>query len=316
MIALVAGGLAGAALLAVASEHLVRGAARLSAALRVAPAVVAAVVIGFGTSTPELALGGIAAGQGRLDLAVGNIVGSNLANVSLVLGLAAVVAVIHVDTDLLRGQALVSTAAVVLFGALLVLGGGLGRAEGVGLLAVLAAALVWMVRRARSEPPDELGREVQEFVDGAPLRGGREALRVAAGLAGTLVGAQLVVWAATGIASDLGLAEGFVGVTVVAVGTSLPELVTAVQAGRRGEHDLIVGNVLGSNLFNSLGVAGLAAVIGPGEVVDRTLIQVGVPVMVVAALLGWALMARGRRVTRGEGVILLVGYAACLPLLG
>lgn len=316
MIALVAGGALGVALLALASDHLVLGAARLAAILRMPPAVVAALVIGFGTSSPELALGAIAAAQGQIDLAIGNVIGSNLANVTLVLGVAALVGSIAVTSRVLRVEGVASVVSVLVFAGVLVWAGGLSRLDGVVLLVALVVGLAWMIGRSRREGPDELAREVGEFVESATrIRVGPEALRSLVGLAGTLIGAQLVVWSATGVAERLGLAEGFVGVTLVAVGTSLPELVTAAQASRRGEHDLIIGNLLGSNLFNSLGVAGVAALVGPGAVSDTRLLTVGVPAMVAAVLVSFAFMMRRGRVTRPEAVLLLVGYAVCLPLL-
>ena len=312
MLAAIAAGALGLALLAYASDQFVIGAARAATLLRLSPVVIGAVVIGFGTSAPELLVSSLAAAQGTLDIAVGNIVGSNIANLTLVLGAAALVTPIVVTTAVMRREAPLSFLSVALF-ALLVQGGA-GRLEGTVLLLAVAASL-WVVLRAAREDDPLLTSEVEEFVTAGVPSPRRETVRITLGLLGTLAGAQLLVWAATTISAELGLAEGFVGLTVVAIGTSLPELATAVQAGRKGETDLIVGNLLGSNIFNSTIVAGTAAMIGPGLPIDPTLTGLATILMVGVAALASAAMATGQRVVRWEGALLLVGYAATLPFL-
>ena len=311
LVALLAG-TAGVVLLAYASDQFVIGAARAATLLRLSPIVIGAVVIGFGTSAPELLVSALAAGQGTLDVAVGNVVGSNIANLSLVLGAAALFTPIAVSATVLRREAPLSFATVALFA--LLVQGGLGLAEGAVLLAALAGGLWLILRSAREDDPTLTG-EVEDFLaPGVPSRR-RESIRIVVGLAGTLAGAQLLVWAATTLAAELGLAEGFVGLTIVAIGTSLPELATAVQAARKAETGLIVGNLLGSNLFNSTMVAGTAALIGPGIPLDPTLTGLATILMVVVAALATTAMATGHRVLRWEGALLLVGYLAVLPLL-
>lgn len=312
MLAALVAGAVGIVLLAYASDQFVIGAARVAALLRLSPVIIGAVVIGFGTSAPELLVSALAAGQGTLDVGVGNVVGSNIANLSLVLGAAAVFTPITVGATVLRREAPLSFATVVLFA--LVVQGGLGLLEGSVLLAALVASLWLLLRSAREDDPVLTG-EVEEFLTQSRPSPGPETVRVIAGLVGTLVGAQLLVWAATTLAELLGLAEGFVGVSVVAIGTSLPELATAVQAARKSETGLIVGNLLGSNVFNSTMVAGTAAMIGPGIPLDPTLTGPATIIMVVIAAVAAAAMATGRRVVRWEGAVLLVGYAAVLPFL-
>lgn len=304
---------AGLALLTKAADQFVVGAARLSALLRISPIVIGAVVIGFGTSTPELFVSALAAGQGDLDLAVGNIVGSNIANLSLVLGIAVLIAPFATSSKVLRREAPLAVAASLLFTLLLV--GGLTRADGVVLVIVLVLVLASILRDARVSADRELTGEVRDFVGEAPPRAPAESVRTALGLVGTLAGAQLLVWGATRAATEVGLSEGFIGLTLVAVGTSLPELVTAIQAARRGEDELLVGNLLGSNIFNSLAVSGAAALVGPGAVADRDLLVVAAPLMLAVGVLAWASMWTRHRLDRWEGAVLLGTYPAAVALM-
>ena len=312
MVLAVAGILFGLALLTFAADSFVVGAARLAVLLRISPIVVGAVVIGFGTSAPELLTSGLAAANGRIDLAVGNIVGSNVANLTLVLGVAALVTPIVVGSSVLRREAPLSLAAVLVFG--LAVQNGLTTIEGVVLAVVLAGSLLAIIALSRGSD-DALLADVEGFLAGSIPSPARETVRVVLGLGGTVAAAWVLVESAIRVASELGLAEGFVGFTVVAVGTSLPELATAVQAARRGETDLIVGNLLGSNLFNAAAVGALAAFVGTGEVPDPNMTGVGVGLMIGLALLATVFMVTGRRVVRWEGALLLVGYFAVLPLL-
>lgn len=304
----------GLVVLTKAADVFVSGAARLSAAMNVPPVIIGAAVIGFGTSAPEMVVSAIAAVQGKLDLAVGNVIGSNVANLSLVLGVASLLCVMSVASGVLRKEAPLSTAAVLLFAVLVQ--GGLQRWEGGLLLAALIAALVWLFTGNAQGEDNELLAEVDEFLDDDdPPAVRTEALRSLIGLVGVIVGAQLAVTGASSIAEELGLGEGFVAVTLVAVGTSLPELMTAIAAARKGEDELIVGNLLGSNLFNSLAVGAIAGLIGPGPLEDDKLATVGVGAMVLIALGAWLFMATQRRVAKWEAAALLGAYAVTLPLL-
>lgn len=304
----------GLAVLVKAADVFVGGAARLSAALKVPPVIIGAAVIGFGTSAPEMVVSAIAASQGKLDLAVGNVIGSNVANLSLVLGVASLLCVMTVSSGVLRKEAPLSTAAVVLFAVLVQ--DGLARWEGGVLLVSLIAALVYLFTGNAQGEDSELLAEVDEFLhEDEPLSVTRESLFTLAGLIGVIVGAQLAVTGASNIADELGLGEGFVAVTLVAIGTSLPELMTAVAAARKGEDELIVGNLLGSNLFNSLAVGAIAGLVGPGSLDDDKLASIGVGAMVLIAAGAWIFMASQRRVNKGEAVALLLAYAVTVPLL-
>jgi cation:H+ antiporter len=311
-----AGMVIGLALLAFASDWFVVGAARVATMLRVPAVVVGAIVIGFGTSAPEMLVTILASARGEASLAVGNVVGSNLANLTLVLGTAALIAPIIVSSRTLRREAPLSTAAVCLFGAALL--AGLTTVTGVLLLVTLAIVLFVVVRTAvqsRRSDEAELQFEVAEYEDAATSGLSREVGRSAIGLGGTLLGAQLVVSSALSVAQGLGLSEGFVGLTIVAIGTSLPELVTAIQGARRGEHDLVVGNVLGSNLFNSLAAGGLIGVVAGTVTAEGRMIW-SLALMVGVALFVGLVMVWRRTLRRIEAAVLLVGYAAIVPLLG
>lgn len=314
-------------MLAKAADAFVVGAARLAVTLRLSPVVVGAVVLGFGTGAPELLVSTLAAARGSLDIAAGNVVGSNLANLTLVLGVAGVLARPRTLPRVVRREAPLSLATVALFA--LMLQGGLTRWEGLALLAALAAAVLVMLRATAPGPDDpavaEFVHEVEEVVEApgeqalpdvaaAPV--GRDWAGVALGLLGTVAGAQLLVVGAQRIAADLRLSGGFVGLTLVAVGTSLPELVTAIQSARRNETALLAGNVLGSNVFNSTAVGGIAALVGPGVISDAGLTVVAASSMVAVAALAWLFLGRGGRLTRSEAVLLLAVYAGTLPFLG
>jgi cation:H+ antiporter len=313
---LVAGCGLGLVVLLVAADQLVLGSARVAAWLRVPPTVVGIVVVGFGTSAPELVVSGLATAAGKPGLAVGNVVGSNVANLTLVLGIAGLAGTVVATSSVLRREAPLSMASVALFAVLV--RDGLGRGDGLLLAAALLACLGVLVAGALRRPADALGGDVAEFVDGeARHRWPAELARTALGLAGTLAGAQLLVWGGGGVAGRTGLPQALVGATVVAVGTSAPELATAVQAARRGEAELLVGNVLGSNLFNSLAVGAVVALAGGGTAtVDATLTGVAVPLMVGVSLVAWWFLFRDRRLRRWEAAVLLAAWPAAVALLG
>lgn len=305
--------LVGLVVLTFASDQFVAGAARLAVRLRLPAVLIGALVIGFGTSAPELVVSGLAAARGLLDFAAGNIIGSNVANLSLVLGTASVVTPVAISDSVLRRELPISTGAVLVYAG--ALQGGLSRWEGGLLLVGLTAALWWIVRTSRTGD-DRLESEVDEVLeddDGPRLV--VEIPRTLLGLGGTVAAAQLLISGATGVADRLGLAEGFVGLTIVAIGTSLPELATAVQAARRRETDLIVGNLLGSNVFNSLAVGGLAGVVGPGQLEDPGLAGLATLLMLGVVLGAATFMLVRRRLGPVEGLLLLGAYVGTLPLL-
>ena len=304
---------AGLLVLTVAADRFVLGAARLSSALAVSPVIVGVIVIGFGTSAPEMVVTVLAAVQGEADLAFGNIVGSNTANVLLVLGAAALLSPIAVAVTTLRREVPLMLLAVILLAAVT----GDGRAQvlaGVALLAAGVGVAVLLIRSALSDRTGALAMadEIDAFGRGGTPRVCPSALLALAGLIGTVVGAQLLVVGATGLAEALGVTQAVIGLTVVAIGTSLPELVTAVAAARRGEPDLVVGNVLGSNLFNSLLIAGTAAVIGDVQLDPAFPRALGI--MVASCVLAGFFLFTGRRLARREGGALLLLFVVVIWL--
>jgi cation:H+ antiporter len=312
MLLAILGVVAGLALLTYAADQFVIGAARIATVLKLSPVVIGAVVIGFGTSAPEMVVSGLAAGQGSLDIAFGNIVGSNVANLTLVLGAAALVTPILVHSPVLKREAPLSLGLVVAFAILVQTG--LSRIDAAILGTLLLAALAYILIASRAGD-ESLTGEVEEFLTKAPPSMRKESIRTGLGLLGTLAAAQLLVVSASTIAGELGLSEGFIGLTVVAIGTSLPELATSLQAARKQETDLIIGNLLGSNMFNSGAVAAVAGLAGPGQLTDPTIVGLATTVMVVLAVAATVFMVTGKRVARWEGALLLVAYAATIPFL-
>jgi cation:H+ antiporter len=301
----------GVVLLAVGADWFVTGAAGMSRRFGVNPTLIGALVIGFGTSAPELLASVMAGLSGELDVALGNVIGSNTANLSLVLGGAALLAPIAVADVALRREGLLCLAATGLLTVML-LDGGLGRIEGLLLVASMLASSVIMIRAARRRPPGPLEQDTLEFIDEQldPPTTLRNLIgRTVAGLAATVGGAHLLLTGALDAATTAGLSGGFVGVTIVAVGTALPEIFTSLHGARRGETELVVGNVLGSNLFNTLLVAGTTMLIAPGPV-DRTLVYVAAPLMLLLTVATITTMWRTKQVTRRAGVLLLVGFVA------
>ena len=298
----------GLGLLVYAADNFVLGSARLATLLDMSPVVIGAVVMGFGTSAPEMLVSAIAAGGGDRDLGVGNIVGSNVANLTLVLGTAAFVTRMTISRTTVRREIPLAIGASIVF-AVFVVDGELARWEGAVLAAGLVAVVGFLVRQGLAEDVvDDDGDE--------PLELRQEVLRAAGGLVGTVIGAQLVVWGATGVADAWGVSGGFIGFSLVALGTSLPELVTCVACARRSETELIVGNLFGSNIFNSLAVGGAMGLVGPGDIGDDLLTGVGLALMLAIAFIALGLAAKGLFVDRRAGIVLLTLYVACMAVLG
>jgi cation:H+ antiporter len=304
----------GLVLLTKSADQFVLGAARVSLALRLSAVVVGAVVVGFGTSAPELLVSALAALGGDAEIGLGNIIGSNVANLTLVLGTAAIIVPIGIHSDTLRREAPIMVASTVVFGVLVQ--GGIAWWEACILVALLIVVIVVIVRSG-GVPDPELEAEVDEYADTVHVhRLKSEVIRTLLGLVGTVLGAQLLVSGAVEIADAAGLSGGFVGFTLVAIGTSLPELVTSIAAARAGETDLIVGNLLGSNIFNALLVGASLALAGTGGIDAPALLGRGVIMMVVVAVGAALLMAHNRSVVRWEGVVLMCTYVLTVVLLG
>ncbi|MXZ89652.1 MAG: calcium/sodium antiporter [Dehalococcoidia bacterium] len=300
---------AGLGLLLAGAWLLVRSASRLAMAFGLSPVIVGATVVAFGTSAPEFVVG-LAAGVGGAGaLAVGSVFGSNITNVALVLGIAAVIRPMDVHPRLLRWEMpvlLAATAAVAGLG----LTGTIGHATG----ALLFLALVLFIGLSLWRQPDAAETLAADHVP-APAgkldrRGlaGQSAL-LALGVGGLAIGSELVVNGATGIAGRAGISEVAIGVTVVAIGTSMPEIVTTAVAALRGNHDIALGNVVGSNVFNLLGVLGLTGAVATLPI-DSSLYLFEVPALAVSTIVLFALSWSDTRITRWEGAVLLAAYVA------
>jgi len=298
--------LVGLAVLVWAADQFVLGSARLATILDLPPVVVGAVVMGFGTSAPEMIVSAIAASGGDQALGVGNIVGSNVANLTLVLGTAAFVTTMAIPKVVFRREGPLSLAAAALF-AYFVVDGSIDRWEGVVLLVALVAVVIYLITSGMHDADAD--------DDPGDLKLSVEALRALIGLVGTIAAAQMVVVGATDLADEFGVSGGFIGFSLVALGTSLPELVTVVACARRAETELIVGNLFGSNIFNALAVGGAMGVIGPGMIDDDSLTGLGLAVMLAVAVIAFITGFIGKKVGRIDGAILLALYVAAMVLL-
>lgn len=305
----------GLAALFTGAEAVVRGAARLAQLLGARPLVIGLTIVGMGTSAPEVVVSAVAAARGESAVALGNVLGSNIANVGLILALAALVCPMRADIGLLRRETpLLLAFSVGCYG--LAWTGAYTRWQGALLLVGLVAFVRLALRWARSEPV-AIEREFAEF-EGKLLAGASSPVRatsfVAAGLILLLVGGHVLVVAAVSLARSAGISEAAIAATLVAAGTSLPELATSLVAAARRQPDIAVGNIIGSNLFNLLGVLGLAAVIRPVEV-SLAQRDFEFPVMLAFTAAAAVMLRTGHRFTRVEGALLLAAYAAFCWLL-
>ena len=304
---------AGIALLWVSADPFVVTSARLARIWGVSPVLVGALVIGFGTSAPELVVSGLAAARGELAESIGNVVGSNAANLSLVLGISAVMSPVVGQIRIIRREGIITLAAM---GALVLVAWDdtIGRPESLALLAATVLASMLLVRWSRRDVRAGLaGVTLEPDVEATDHGAGRELGKAALSLVGIVVGAWLLVEGGSRLADAYGLAGGFVGATIFALGTSLPELVTAVAAARHKANELVIGNLLGSNLFNSLLVVGVAGTVGAGSIGER---RVGehVAMLAIGLLVGIMAVVRSR-LGRIQGLALLGSFVLFIVIV-
>jgi cation:H+ antiporter len=302
--------LLGVALLVWGSDRFVLGASVTARNLGVPPLVVGLTVVGVGTSAPEIAVSTLAALAGNPGVAVGNAVGSNIANIGLVAAVSALVVPVSVKSEVLRREFPLMFVVIAL--AWFVLNDGLlGFTDGLWLMAGFAVLLGLIVRTAiKAEGSDPLTLELNEHIP-SDMPTATAALWLAAGLLTLLLGSRLIVWGAVALAGALGLSDMVIGLTIVAVGTSLPELAASVASVLKNEPDLAIGNVLGSNMFNLLPVLAAPALIAPGPL-EATVLGRDLPVMMfmsVALFLMASGFGRPGRISRPEGAILLAAFA-------
>lgn len=309
--------LLGLALLAAGAEFLVRGASRVAAAIGISPLVIGLTVVAFGTSAPELTVSVMSALKGQGDIAFGNVVGSNIFNILFILGISAAI------TPLVVAQQFVRIDVPIMIGvSLLVAGfaldGTIGRLDGALLFVGLVSYTLITIRQARKETPEVKEEYAAEF--GRPRKGARAVAwnvgLIVIGLALLILGSRSMVEGAVAVARAIGVSELIIGLTIVAAGTSLPEVATSIMAAVRGERDIAVGNIVGSNIFNILGVLGLAGIAAPqGIPVSPIAMNFDVPVMVATAAAALPIFFTGYRITRWEGFLFLGYYIAYTAFL-
>jgi cation:H+ antiporter len=305
----------GGVLLVLGAELLVRGASRLALRWGISPLVIGLTVVAFGTSAPEVAASVAAGLEGKPAIALGNIVGSNIANLGLILAIAGLVVPLPVSSVTVRRELPVLAAITIAFAALLALAGGISReAGGALLLGILlyTSAQVRAALRERAEVKGEFSEAV--LAKCRPWSPAACAAAVIAGFALLAGGGDLLVHGAVAAARALGVSERVIGLTIVAVGTSLPELATSVVAALKGEPDVAVGNVVGSNVFNILGIGGIVGLISPAAA-PPGMASVDVPAVLAMTLLGSLFLATGGRFTRAEGAVMLAGYGGYIAVI-
>lgn len=280
-------------------EALVRGSVGIARRMAISPLLIGLTVVGFGTSTPELLVSVDAAWRGVPDIALGNIVGSNIANILLIIGFSALVWPIKVMGATLRRDTAVMMAAALVLVPIFAMAQ-MGRPAGLVLVAGLVAYLVWAYRQ-----PGEM--EAEDVGVPSPASALVSTLWVIGGLVALMVGARLLVDGAVNIARGYGISEAFIGLTIVAVGTSLPELATSLIAAFRRQSEIAIGNIVGSNIFNVLGILGVTALIAPIPVASRFL-TFDLPIMIAVSLILTALLLTRPVIGRGIGVAMLAGY--------
>ena len=300
---LIAGGFV---VLVLGAEWLVRGASRLAAAAGVPSLVIGLTVVAFGTSAPELAVSVSSALAGSADIALGNVVGSNIFNVLFILGLSALAAPLIVSTQIVRIDVPIMIAASLLVW-VLALDHSIGRIEGAVMFLLIVAYTVLQVREGRKSGADEGAVADGENAPPIPPNVGF----IIAGLVLLVGGSRVLLDGATGLARDMGVSELLIGLTIVAAGTSLPELATSVLAAMRGERDIAVGNVVGSNIFNLLSVLGLSAAVVPGGMpVAEGALSFDIPIMTAVAVACLPIFFRRHLIARWEGGVFVAYYAA------
>jgi cation:H+ antiporter len=291
---------------------LVRGAAKLAISFGISPLVVGLTVVAFGTSAPETAVSVGAVLQGNSDIAVGNVVGSNIFNVLFILGLSALIAPLVIDRQLVRQEVPIMIGASILI-AIMSLDGGIGRVDAGLLLGLLIAYTAYLIVQSRRAGNDAHKVDLSQLP--VASRWDRhwsvQVLLIVAGLVLLVVGADWLVDSAVAFARALGVSDLVIGLTIVAAGTSLPEVATSVVATLRGERDIAVGNVVGSNTFNLLGCLGVAGLAAPGGlVVPPPLLAFDLWVMLATAVACFPIFITGRQIARWEGSLFLLYYAA------
>ncbi len=310
--------LIGLALLVWSSDIFIDGAASISLHMNISPLIIGVVVLGFGTSMPEIVVATLAALDGSPGLAIGNAVGSNIANIALVLGAAALIAPIVVKSSILKREIPILLA-ISLGAYALVLDGELGFIDGIILIVALILTMFWMIKANKEmDPNDPIAAETLEEIGNEPDLTMKKSLAyLVGGLIVLMTSAKMMVWGAVDIAQTFGISEVVIGLTIIAIGTSLPELAAAISAARKNEADLMIGNIVGSNLFNILAVLAVPALLAP-SLLEPNILTIDMPVMLGFTLLMllFALPFKGKAtINTPKGFLLLFGFVAYLIIL-
>ena len=319
MILYLAGIIAGFAILVWSADKFVDGAAATAKHLGMPSLLIGILIVGFGTSAPEMVVSAIAAMEGNTGLALGNAIGSNIVNIALILGITAMVAPITVNSTIVRKE-IPLLLLIVLASGYLLYDNTLTFTEGVILLVGFFSLIAWSIITAMKNKGDALESDMEnELIEhDMSLRTGIIWLII--GLVLLIASSRLLVWGAVGVATEFGVSDLIIGLTIVALGTSLPELAASVIAARKGEHDIAIGNVVGSNMFNILAVIGIATVIAPMNNIPFEVLQRDWVVMVVLTvallIMSYGLRATDGKITRLKGIILLISYVAYNTYLG
>lgn len=299
----------GLALLVWSADRFVEGAAAVAQFAGMSPLLIGMVIVGFGTSAPEMAVSAISAWQGNPNIALGNGYGSNITNIALILGITAIISPIAVHSQVLRKELPILTA-VTLFAAWQIYDNEFTQLDAWLLLAVFGAIMAWTIVQGMKKDSDSFEKEMESELQAHAMTLRRALFWIAVGLVLLIVSSQMLVSGAVTIAQSLGVSDLIIGLTVVAVGTSLPELASSVIAAKKGEHDIALGNIIGSNLFNTTAVVGIAGAIQPMTIPEDILIR-DWPVMAALTaslfVLGYSYNGGGR-INRIEGGFLLSAY--------
>lgn len=311
--------ISGLALLVWSADRFVEGSSATARHFGMPPLLIGMVIVGFGTSAPEMVVSALASSQGNPGIALGNAYGSNITNIALILGLTAVIHPITVHSQVLRKE-LPLLAVITGIAALQIADGDISRSDAGVLLAIFGGLMIWTIRQGLRHRSDALGNEMTLSLAADTLPLNQAMIRLVSGLILLIVASRILVWGAVELARNFGVSDLIIGLTVVAVGTSLPELAASIAATRKGEHDIALGNILGSNLFNTLAVVGLAGAIHPldvaREVLTRDVFTMGILTLSLFVI-GYGFRGTGGRINRIEGVALVgsyIGYNAWLIL--
>jgi cation:H+ antiporter len=306
----------GLAILVWSADRFVEGSASIARHFGISPLLIGMVILGFGTSAPEMMVSALSAWQGNPGIALGNAYGSNITNIALILGLTALISPIAVHSKVLRKELPILTAITVLAG-WQVWDGEITRTDAFVLLGVFSALMGWIIWQGIQKKTDTLSNEMEQELLAKTMPIGRAVFWLVSGLVLLIASSRILVWGAVEIAQFFGVSDLIIGLTIIAIGTSLPELASSIIAIRKGEHDIALGNVLGSNLFNTLAVVGIAGAIHPmpvePEVLSRDILVMGV-LTVSLFVIGYGFRGPGR-INRFEGGALLVCYIGYISYL-